>query len=299
LHVHLEPHADSQAGRPRNSTKRRTTAGAIIAERRRARSNNAFYDNTDRVRPRRRRSIAQTVHAAPRNSGPAVFANNRSGIDDNPLRASDGGAISFSIGARAKLWAASFGECLPSRAMTPVGVFVALSAPHSRQRLQATMASDDAGALFVGGQEHRYGVPLDPFLPRTVHVVVEDEIFSAAIQILRKPPAGCGSPWNRAGTVYRQGQSSENQVVFTCSAPSLLSPKTQHGVGTGSCRRQRSLGRGRLAGKLLKGPLFGRIERGLVLTRNMAETAVGARTGSRRRMYSVRRARGKNRRGAL
>ncbi len=104
-----------------------------------------------------------------------VFANNRAGLDD-PMRSSDGGAVSY------------FDHCAGEFSDNVVvanvalsrndagGVFVALwSAPRiGRNVIVGNECGDDAGGLFVGGQEHRYDAPLDTYPPAdrfTVEVV--------------------------------------------------------------------------------------------------------------------------------
>jgi hypothetical protein len=100
-----------------------------------------------------------------------VFLNNTTGLND-PRRSSDGGAISIFD------WSSPIienniilnNESLASN--DAGGLFVALwSSPFIRKNIfVGNKGGDDAGALFVGGQEHRYDRPLDP-LP------IEDKFF--------------------------------------------------------------------------------------------------------------------------
>lgn len=102
-----------------------------------------------------------------------VFANNRAGLDD-PMRSSDGGAVSFFD------W--SGGEFVGNLIINNEslanndagGVFLALwAAPRVADNIfVGNAAGDDAGGLFIGGQEHRYGVPLDPYPPADAFTVV-------------------------------------------------------------------------------------------------------------------------------
>jgi hypothetical protein len=92
-----------------------------------------------------------------------VFLNNHAGTND-PARSSDGGAVSL------------FNWCSPvvkqnlfigNHALARNdggGLFIALwSSPTVLNNyFFNNRADDDAGAIFVGGQEHRYDVPLDP-----------------------------------------------------------------------------------------------------------------------------------------
>tara|TARA_R110001583_G_scaffold195374_1_gene372380 strand:+ start:28406 stop:30034 length:1629 start_codon:yes stop_codon:yes gene_type:complete len=93
-----------------------------------------------------------------------VFVNNISGTKD-PMRSSDGGAISIFNRCKAEI---SNNIFLGNKALSKNdggAVFVALwsSANIKNNILVASESGDDAGALFVGGQEHRYGgAQLDP-----------------------------------------------------------------------------------------------------------------------------------------
>jgi hypothetical protein len=93
-----------------------------------------------------------------------VFVNNVSGTND-PMRSSDGGGISIFNWCDAEI---SNNVFLGNKALARNdggAVFVALwsSARINNNILVNSESGDDAGALFVGGQEHRYGgLPLDP-----------------------------------------------------------------------------------------------------------------------------------------
>lgn len=104
-----------------------------------------------------------------------VFVNNVSGIDD-PMRSSDGGAISIFDWCDAEIIDNIFLEN-EARAKNDGGsVFVALwSSARIRNNLFiGSKSGDDAGALFVGGQEHRYDAPLDPIPPKERFFVTVD-----------------------------------------------------------------------------------------------------------------------------
>ncbi len=121
--------------------------------------------------------------AADRASAPAVracvFANNRSGLAD-PMRSSDGGAVSFFDGSTGVF---ADNVVVANEALTrndAGGLFVALwSAPVIRGNVfVANEAGDDAGGLFLGGQEHRYDAPLDPYPPADrFRILVEGNRF--------------------------------------------------------------------------------------------------------------------------
>lgn len=119
-------------------------------------------------------AIASDLRAAPVITR-CVFAHNRAGIDD-PLRSSDGGAVAWFD------WSAGefTGNIVVANAALASndagGIWIALwSAPLVRANvIVANYGDDDAGGLFVGGQEHRYGAPLDPYPPAARFNVVID-----------------------------------------------------------------------------------------------------------------------------
>ncbi|MEZ5275136.1 MAG: right-handed parallel beta-helix repeat-containing protein [Opitutaceae bacterium] len=109
-----------------------------------------------------------------------VFANNRAGLDD-PMRSSDGGAVSFFDWSDGEFVGNLVinNEALASN--DAGGVFVALwSAPLiSDNIVVGNVSGDDAGGLFIGGQEHRYDTPLDPYPPADeFEVIVERNILA-------------------------------------------------------------------------------------------------------------------------
>jgi parallel beta-helix repeat protein len=83
------------------------------------------------------------------------------------MRSSDGGAVSIFN------WSGGVFKgnvVVANRALTENdagGVFIALwsSIDFVDNTVVGNHAGDDAGGLFVGGQEHRYGVPLDAYPP--------------------------------------------------------------------------------------------------------------------------------------
>jgi len=108
-----------------------------------------------------------------------VFMNNVTGLND-PMRSSDGGAISIFDWSRPEI---EHNIILNNQALAHNdggGMFVALwSSPIiSNNIFVGNQCGDDAGALFIGGQEHRYDRPLDP-LPgaEKFFVAIENNIF--------------------------------------------------------------------------------------------------------------------------
>ena len=102
-----------------------------------------------------------------------VLMDNFTGLDD-PMRSSDGGAISV---FRWSSPVVANNVILGNEARSNNdggGIFVALwsSAKIRDNLIVGNEAGDDAGGLFVGGQEHRYDAPLDP-LPDAEEFYVE------------------------------------------------------------------------------------------------------------------------------
>jgi hypothetical protein len=96
-----------------------------------------------------------------------VFIENVAGTDD-PMRSSDGGAISIFDWCNTNIVG---NVILSNRADSKNdggGIFIALwsSANVVKNVFVDNFSGDDAGALFVGGQEHRYDSPLDPLPPK-------------------------------------------------------------------------------------------------------------------------------------
>lgn len=106
--------------------------------------------------------IACHDRASPRISR-NVFISNTAGVAD-PMRSSDGGAISaFMYSDPVIERNVILNNSAPAK-NDGGGVFVALwsSAVVADNVVVGNHGGDDAGGLFVGGQEHRYDEPLDP-----------------------------------------------------------------------------------------------------------------------------------------
>ncbi|MFC2140051.1 right-handed parallel beta-helix repeat-containing protein, partial [Bacteroidota bacterium] len=91
-----------------------------------------------------------------------IFFDNIAGLDD-PMRSSDGGAISIFDWCDAEITGNVILSNYALSSNDAGGIFVALwsSARIENNLFVDNQAADDAGALFVGGQEHRYDSPLD------------------------------------------------------------------------------------------------------------------------------------------
>ncbi len=108
-----------------------------------------------------------------------VFVENYSGTDD-PMRSSDGGAVSVFNWSQAKISGNIFLGNTAGASNDGGGIFLALwsSAEISKNIFVNNEAADDAGAMFVGGQEHRYDAPLDPIPAKAEFFVsISDNIF--------------------------------------------------------------------------------------------------------------------------
>lgn len=137
-----------------------------------------------------------------------IFINNTAGLND-PMRSSDGGAISIFE------WSSPIIEnniILNNQSLASNdagGVFVALwSSPIIRNNIfVGNQCADDAGALFIGGQEHRYDSPLDP-LPN------EEKFF---VRIDSNVFIGNSNPSKNSGamrfTMESRGRFSHNIVA--------------------------------------------------------------------------------------
>ena len=138
-----------------------------------------------------------------------VFLDNVSGLND-PMRSSDGGAISI------YKWCNPLIEnnvIMDNRSLAHNdggGVWVDLwCSPIIRKNVFLdNVCSDDAGALFIGGQEHRYARPKDPLPPkRKFYITVDRNIFM-----------GNKNPWDNSGvirfTMESRGIFSNNLCVF-------------------------------------------------------------------------------------
>ena len=108
-----------------------------------------------------------------------VFMQNVSGLDDI-ARSSDGGAVSVFDWCDPLIENNVFIENEALANNDAGAMFVALwSSPKIRHNLFiGNQCGDDAGALFVGGQEHRYDRPLDP-LPseQDFYVSISENVF--------------------------------------------------------------------------------------------------------------------------
>jgi len=135
-----------------------------------------FFDNTTECG--RGGALACDRNASPRIIE-CVFANNRAGLDDL-MRSSDGGAVSIFGGSRPEFVGNVVDANQSLNRNDAGGIFVALwSSPRITDNvIVGNTGDDDAGGLFIGGQEHRYDAPFDAFPPADkFNVVVERNVF--------------------------------------------------------------------------------------------------------------------------
>lgn len=231
-----------------------------------------FIDNTTECG--RGAAIAADRRAAPRIVA-CVFAHNRSGLDD-PLRSSDGGAISFFDGCAGEVSGCVISANVSLARNDAGGIFVALwSAPRIADNVfTANDGGDDAGALFIGGQEHRYGAPLDPFPPADkFNVSVERNVFVGNTNSARNSGAMRVTMESRA--TFRDNLITENHGGFYLQRSEIVAERNTVWQDWRFAEDKPSLGPSRLTGNILKGPLGGQVEARAVLTHNMAEPAAG------------------------
>ncbi|MSU48235.1 MAG: right-handed parallel beta-helix repeat-containing protein [Opitutus sp.] len=231
-----------------------------------------FYDNTTECG--RGAAIAADRRAAPRIVA-SVFANNRSGLDD-PMRSSDGGAISFFDWCAGEVTGCVVSANVSLARNDAGGIFVALwSAPRIADNVfTANNGGDDAGALFIGGQEHRYDAPLDSYPPADkFNVLIERNVFVGNTNSSKNSGAMRVTMESRA--TFRDNLITENQGGFYLQRSEIVAERNTVWQDWRFVEDKPSLGRSRLAGNILKGPLGGKVGARATLARNMAEAAAG------------------------
>ena len=139
-------------------------------------AHNYFYDNSTECG--RGGALAVDLKAFPVVTG-NVFANNVAGLVD-PTRSSDGGALSWFDWSDGEF---SDNVIVANTALgnnDAGGIFIAMwAAPVvSGNVFVSNVCTDDAGGLFIGGQEHRYDAPLDEYPSKEdFNVVVDGNVF--------------------------------------------------------------------------------------------------------------------------
>jgi len=202
-----------------------------------------------------------------------VFANNRAGLDD-PMRSSDGGAVSFFD------WSGgAFDDniVVANEALTrndAGGVFVALwAAPTLRRNvIVANESGDDAGGLFLGGQEHRYDAPLDPYPPaEKFTILVEGNVFVGNANSVRNSGAMRVTMETRARFV--DNLIAENAGGFYLQRSEIIAERNTVWQDWRFVEDKPTLGPSRFTGNVLRGPAAA-MEARVAFAGNMAESGV-------------------------
>lgn len=217
-------------------------------------------------------ALACDRQASPRITG-CVFANNRAGLDD-PMRSSDGGAVSAFGGARPEL----IGNIVVgNQALTQNdagGIFVALwSSPQIADNvIVGNYSGDDGGGIFIGGQEHHYDTPFDAYPPaEKFNVVVERNVL-----------LGNSSFWKNSGAIRITMESrvrlAHNLIVANDGGLALERSEITAERNTvwqdwHFLEDKATLGPSRFTGNVLKGPA-GLIEANVIFPGNMVEAGV-------------------------
>lgn len=181
-----------------------------------------------------------------------AFIANHAGTDD-PMRSSDGGAISIFRWSSPEI---RDNVILGNKALNSNdggGIFVALwSSPRILNNfILGNEAGDDAGGLFVGGQEHRYDEPYDP-LPSGEEFFVEisgNRIFgntnasrnSGAARITMESRGRIANNIIALNPGFYL-QRSELEVVNNTILEDTLVLETKHGLGPTRLRNNIVLG---------------------------------------------------------
>ena len=231
-----------------------------------------FYRNTTECG--RGAAIASDRGAKPHIAS-CVFANNRAGIDD-PMRSSDGGAVSlFDHSDGAFIGNVVVANTALAR-NDAGGVFVALwSAPQIADNvIVGTESGDDAGGLFIGGQEHRYGVPLDPYpTADRYHIVVERNVFVGNVNGTRN--SGAMRVTMESRVRFTDNVIAANAGGFYLQRSEIVAERNTVWQDWRFLEDKPSLGPSRMTGNILLGPLDHPGQARVALTHNMSEPSAG------------------------
>jgi len=231
---------------------------------------NIFYDNSTECG--RGAALACDRAANPDVTG-NVFANNRAGLADS-MRSSDGGAVSYFR------WSGGVFEdnvIVANESLTrndAGGVFVALwSAPRiTGNRFVANEGGDDAGGLFLGGQEHRYDAPLDAYpAADKFTITVERNVFVGNTNSAKNSGAMRVTMETRAR--FAHNLFAENGGGFYLQRSEITAERNTIWQDWRFLEDKPSLGASRFTGNVLKGPA-GAMEARVTFERNAAEASV-------------------------
>ncbi len=220
-------------------------------------------------------AVAADARSAPHLVG-CVFTGNRAGLDD-PMRSSDGGAVSFFDWSRGEL---TDSVVVANEALThndAGGVFIALwSAPRVTDNvIVANESGDDAGGFFVGGQEHRYDAPLDEYPSADDYtVVVAGNVVVGNVNASRNSGATRITMESR---VHLTGNViAENAGGLYLQRSEITADRNTVWQDWRFIEDKASLGSSTLTGNVLKGPAPA-VEARATFTHNMVEGPVKGR----------------------
>lgn len=202
-----------------------------------------------------------------------VFAHNRAGLDD-PMRSSDGGAVSFFRHSGGEF---DHNVVVANEALTRNdggGLFVALwAAPRiTGNIIVANESGDDAGGLFLGGQEHRYDAPLDDYpSAEEFTVVVERNVFVGNLNSSRNSGAMRVTMETRAR--FAHNVIAENAGGFYLQRSEIQADRNTVWQDWRFLEDTPTLGPSRFTGNVLKGPVAA-VEARVSFLNNMAEATV-------------------------
>ena len=183
-----------------------------------------------------------------------VFANNRAGLVD-PMRSSDGGAISFFRWSGGEI---SDNVVVANESLTrndAGGLFIALWADPviKGNIIVANESGDDAGGLFLGGQEHRYDAPLDEYPPaEDFDILVEGNVFVGNANSSRNSGAMRVTMETRA--TFRRNIIAENAGGFYLQRSEITADRNTIWQEWRFLEDKPTLGPSRFTGNVLKGP---------------------------------------------
>jgi hypothetical protein len=202
-----------------------------------------------------------------------VFANNRAGLDD-PMRSSDGGAISFFRGSGG-VFENNIVVANEALARNDAGgIFVALwSAPRlAGNVIVANESGDDAGGLFLGGQEHRYDAPLDAYPPADRFlIVVERNVLVGNSNSAKNSGAMRVTMETRARLAHNV--IAENAGGFYLQRSEIVADQNTVWQDWRFVEDKASLAPSRFTGNILRGPAS-TVEARVAFAGNMAENSV-------------------------
>ena len=231
---------------------------------------NYFYDNATECG--RGGAVAIDLRGSPKLNR-NVFANNIAGLHD-PTRSSDGGAVSFFDWAGGEF----IGNVIVANEAfannDAGGVFIAMWAEPivADNIFVANVSGDDAGGLFIGGQEHRYDAPLDEYpSAKDFNVKVENNIFVGNVN--SSSNSGAMRITMESRVHFKGNLIAENKGGFYLQRSEMTVENNTIWQDWMFLEDKPSLGPSVFKGNILKGPA-GDVEARVSFERNMMESTV-------------------------